>query len=181
MINAQLDKKGLFDKTGQLILTKIAGSWGDGTPVDVISKIAGTVEGQMQNQNVIDALKRVGAHMVKIVFQGFDEEAAGQNWTGAVKVAKTGGGSNTTTTTQGHALGTAYSSGGWRWVGETGRELMYVPRGAGIMSNPEAEKTAALGGGVMVNMAGAVIRDERDVHMLAYQVADIIERRKRRG
>lgn len=174
MVNAQLDKKGLFDQTGQLILTNIANGWGDGAQkIDVIGKLASVADKQLLDQNVIDSLKNVGAHMVKIVFAGFDEEASGQNWTGAVKVGKTG------SSTAGNALGTSYSSGGMRWVGETGRELMYVPRGAGIMANPQAEAMAA-GGGVTVNMPGAVIRDERDVVQLAYDVADIIERRSRR-
>jgi hypothetical protein len=57
----------------------------------------------------------------------------------------------------GYAGGTDYAPGGLAWVGERGKELMHVPRGAQIIPNHEL---GGLGGGnvtatINVNVAGA--------------------------
>lgn len=41
---------------------------------------------------------------------------------------------------QGYADGTDYASGGWSWVGERGKELMYVPRGAQITPHEQLSR-----------------------------------------
>lgn len=45
----------------------------------------------------------------------------------------------------GHAIGTSYSPGGLRWVGENGPELMNVPQGAQVI--PHYKATQVTGGG----------------------------------
>lgn len=46
-----------------------------------------------------------------------------------------GGGSS-----EGNASGTDFWRGGWTWVGEEGPELLNLPRGSQILSNPESKK-----------------------------------------
>jgi len=50
-----------------------------------------------------------------------------------------------------NASGTDSWRGGWTWVGERGRELVNLPRGTQIKSNPESEQMAR-GGNVTVNV-----------------------------
>lgn len=46
----------------------------------------------------------------------------------------------------GHSKGTAFSDGGWKWVGERGPELMRVPRGAEVMEHNRSMMMAGGGG-----------------------------------
>jgi tape measure domain-containing protein len=46
---------------------------------------------------------------------------------------------------QGYANGTSYAPGGYSWVGERGRELMYIPRGAQIVSSSQISQAAGQG------------------------------------
>lgn len=45
-----------------------------------------------------------------------------------------------------YASGTPYHSGGWAMVGEQGRELVRLPRGSAVYSNPVTERMLAGGG-----------------------------------
>lgn len=79
-------------------------------------------------------------------------------------------------------LGTRFWQGGPTWVGEGGRELLWLPRGAQIMPNRESEALAGAGaGGYGGPIAENVyVRSEEDLHKLAYLVIDY-QRRRRRG
>ncbi len=55
---------------------------------------------------------------------------------------------------EGHAAGTGYSDGGWKWVGEKGPELMRVRRGAEVMDHNRsmmfANQQRGSGGGLSI-------------------------------
>lgn len=73
-------------------------------------------------------------------------------------------------------LGTSYYDGGPTWVGEAGRELLVPPRGSQIVPNRTAEKLAGAVDRVAVTVQQMIVRDDKDVYALAYQVADILAR-----
>lgn len=75
-----------------------------------------------------------------------------------------------------NAAGTTSFRGGLTWVGERGPELIMAPRGARIFNNNESMQMAGAGG-VTVHIH-ATINNGLDVNQLAYQVADIVQRRR---
>jgi phage-related protein len=82
-----------------------------------------------------------------------------------------GGGNNTAAETPGNnASGTAFWRGGLTWVGESGRELVQLPRGSQIYSNRESERMAS---GAQVTLY-ATVQNDIDVEVLAWRVADLI-------
>ncbi len=76
-----------------------------------------------------------------------------------------------------NATGTSYFRGGLTWVGETGPELVMAPRGSRIFSNNESMQMAEAGG-VTVNLY-VTANTAIDWQQAAYQVADIIQQRRR--
>lgn len=74
----------------------------------------------------------------------------------------------------GQQLGTSYFSGGMTMVGESGPELAILPRGTEIVPNRDARR--ALGGNITISLAGAVIRNETDIEMVAHRVLDLLSR-----
>lgn len=89
-----------------------------------------------------------------------------------------------------NATGTRNYRGGWSWVGEAGRELMYVPPKADIYSNrasmgvlAQADRDAMAGadGGdfVTVNVYNTFNASSNiDIEAAAYKIADVIRRRR---
>jgi len=75
-----------------------------------------------------------------------------------------------------NAAGTTSFRGGLTWVGERGPELIMAPRGTRIFNNNESMQMAGAGG-VTVHIH-ATINNGLDVNQLAYQVADIVQRRR---
>lgn len=73
-------------------------------------------------------------------------------------------------------LGASYYAGGPTWVGEAGRELLIPPRGSQIIPNRTAEKLAGAADRVAVTVQQMIVRDDKDIYALAYQVADILAR-----
>ncbi|OMG60217.1 phage tail length tape measure family protein [Brevundimonas sp. ZS04] len=59
----------------------------------------------------------------------------------------------------GHAAGTDFSEGGWKWVGERGPELLRLPRGSQVMEHDRARQAAAGGSGMNVNLGGLTIKN----------------------
>lgn len=78
-----------------------------------------------------------------------------------------------------NALGTSYWRGGLTWVGETGPELVALPRGAQVRSTTESMAMAGAGGPAVV-IQQAIVRDERDIYEIAYRVDDLRRRQRRR-
>lgn len=76
-----------------------------------------------------------------------------------------------------NALGTQYWRGGLTWVGESRPELVNLPRGARVFSGAESAAMAGAGGPTVV-IQQAIIRDERDIHDLAYRIEDLRRRRR---
>jgi hypothetical protein len=79
------------------------------------------------------------------------------------------------------ALGDRFFQGGVALVGEQGPELISMPKGTRIYSNPETEGLlagAGNGGGVVVNIH-ANVGDGVDIERMAYRVAEVISRRGR--
>lgn len=74
---------------------------------------------------------------------------------------------------QGYADGTSFASGGWSWVGERGKELMYVPRGAQIVPH-ESLNRATQPTQVIVNPAGVYLDGRTLVNGLMPYIADAI-------
>lgn len=72
-----------------------------------------------------------------------------------------------------NATGTSYFRGGLTMVGETGPELVQLPRGSQIHSAGQTAQMAM--GGVTVNVA-ATVNNEQDAYVLARQVANILQR-----
>ena len=79
--------------------------------------------------------------------------------------------------TGGDQLGTSYAPGGWSWVGEAGRELVRLPRGAEVVPNRKSEEMAAIGAGVTVSVGQMVVQSEMDMYTVAYRLRDMMRRR----
>jgi len=74
-------------------------------------------------------------------------------------------------------LGTNYFGGGWTWVGEAGRELVRLPRGAEVIPNRRAEEMAGASSGVSISVGQMVVRDDMDLYSVAYRLNDLLRRR----
>lgn len=83
---------------------------------------------------------------------------------------------------EGRAKGSSFFPGGSTIVGERGPELVTLPRGAGILTAAQthAATAGAVGNGDTINITiPATIRQDIDVHRLAWAVADEIKRKRR--
>ncbi len=79
-----------------------------------------------------------------------------------------------------NASGTSYWRGGLTWVGEEGPELVDVPQGSRIYSNPESMAMAAEGERVTVQFTGPIaIANDMDIEMLVNKVLRRIQQRMR--
>lgn len=78
-----------------------------------------------------------------------------------------------------NAVGTNFWGGGVSLVGETGPELVYMPRGSKVAHSGETRALlAGAGGDVQVNVY-ATVANGIDVNALAYEIADVLRRRNR--
>lgn len=77
----------------------------------------------------------------------------------------------------GNAIGSLAFGGGVTRVGETGPELVMLPRGSRIVGARETEQLSA-GGGVTVVIQNATIRTEQDIYALAHQIREINRRER---
>jgi TP901 family phage tail tape measure protein len=101
--------------------------------------------------------------------------AAGAAATGAAAGTGASPGSSAAGT---NAIGTRNWRGGMTWVGETGPELVSLPRGSGIYSNSDSMAMAG-GGGITVNVNIASVASNIDMERFAHKIADIVQRRRR--
>ena len=104
---------------------------------------------------------------------GWIEDLLNWDWPGLPSLPSWLGGGNDTTaeTTGNNASGTPFWRGGLTWVGESGRELVQLPRGSAIYSNRESERMAASGAQVTVY---ATVQSDIDMETLAWRVVDLI-------
>nr|WP_312161234.1 phage tail length tape measure family protein [Brevundimonas diminuta] len=90
---------------------------------------------------------------------------AGLDWGGALKAMFGGGGGMSGALGalfsggEGHAAGTDFSPGGWKWVGERGPELLNLPRGSRVLEHNRALHAAAGGGAMNVSLGGLTIKN----------------------
>ena len=75
-----------------------------------------------------------------------------------------------------NAIGSQNWRGGMTMVGETGPELVMLPRGSRIFGAQETQRMAAAPAGVAVTVESMVVRSEMDIHEIAYRVADLLAR-----
>mgnify|MGYP000973273489 FL=1 len=90
-------------------------------------------------------------------------------------------------TTKNQAVGTSYFGGGLVNASEVTPEIAVLPRGVSrlprgtqiLSGNESAALLAGAGGGVTVIIQQATFRNERDMQRFAYEVDDLMQRRKR--
>ena len=93
-----------------------------------------------------------------------------------VKWLMGGGGGGSGGGTGNNAIGSQNWRGGMTMVGETGPELVMLPRGSRIFGAQETQRMAAAPAGVAVTVESMVVRSDMDIHEIAYRVADLLAR-----
>lgn len=82
----------------------------------------------------------------------------------------------------GNAQGTTNFAGGLTMVGENGPEIVALPASSRIYTNRESQRLASsgvgTGGGFSIVIQNAYMRSDRDVTQLAYEIDDILKRRR---
>lgn len=81
----------------------------------------------------------------------------------------------------GLASGTSYAKGGQYLVGETGPELVTLPRGASV---DRSSDTRGMMGGMTININNPVVREEQDIYTIIEEVKKVLtndQRLKRLG
>lgn len=79
----------------------------------------------------------------------------------------------------GNAVGTNYWGGGVSLVGETGPELVYMPRGSKVANSGQTRAMLNGGGGDTHVYVTANVDNGIDINTLAYEIADVLRRRNR--
>ncbi|MCB1715034.1 MAG: phage tail tape measure protein [Candidatus Competibacteraceae bacterium] len=168
----------VFIDASRGILNAIAQGFGESGDIDMVGRLAGAMRKNLELESSINALKNFGERVLEYVFQGYSEAAKEKNWPGAT-VGEAAAGAADTATGTGNAIGTRNWRGGLSWVGETGPELVALPRGSRIFS-PNESMALAGGGGVNVTVNVGTVANDVDIQRLAYQIADIVQRRRQR-
>lgn len=78
-----------------------------------------------------------------------------------------------------NALGTSYWGGGLTMVGETGPELVHLPRGAAVYPSAATADMMSNSGMISITINNPVVRSDRDIHDLANAVGRELKRRAR--
>lgn len=95
---------------------------------------------------------------------------------GAVnKVRGIFGGGKSKETPAANATGTSYFSGGWTTVGEHGPELVNLPGGSKILSNPVTQQVQGGSRNINVNVEHMEVRSEQDIERVAEEIIRKIE------
>ena len=95
---------------------------------------------------------------------------------GAVsKVRGIFGGGKSKETPAANATGTSYFSGGWTTVGEHGPELVNLPGGSKILSNPMTQQVRGGSRNITVNVEHMEVRSEQDIERVAEEIIRKIE------
>ncbi|OAO02716.1 hypothetical protein [Roseovarius indicus] len=155
---------------------------------DFAQMITGLVTGSLEAEQV---LARLQAALLKMLFSSLLQSTGLGSFISASFGGTSGGG------IPGFASGTDYAPGGPAIVGERGIELVDLPRGSRVMSNPETQRVMAKAGGqtgqvvhvtqqVINNVPGVEIeqRRERDAdgrEMLISEVNDAAARGRLTG
>lgn len=178
-LNTSLTDSKAFDSTSQAIMKAIADSMGKvtGDTVDLMGGIAKSMDISISTKNAIDDFLNIGGKIAKVLKQGIDEYFQSANIADSVGSAVKS--NSTTSVTSPNAIGTYNWRGGLTRVGETGMEVLDIPRGTRIYGSGE---TSAMGGGTTItNHFHVNVTNDVDVRKLAYQVTDIQNRQRRKG
>lgn len=152
-IVGQLATSDALGSVGQTILQKIVDSWSTISNIDIASKIAGAMNLNLGTADAIQILQDVGKRIFKIVFQGYDAAASGADYVSPVRSGVNNAEKASATTTVETPAGRSYG------------------RAAGLV--------AAAEGGVTLHNT-FVVNNQLDIMDVAYQVADLIQKRSRR-
>lgn len=130
----------VFTQSSAAILTSIANGFATTTTVDIAGKLATAMRNNLALEGSVNTLKDIGERILEYVFRGYEAAAKDKDWAYATVGSGPDGGSTTTgaTTATGNAIGTKNWRGGMTWVGETGPELVSLPRGSNIHSNSDS-------------------------------------------
>ena len=85
------------------------------------------------------------------------------------------GGGKSKETPATNATGTSYFSGGWTTVGEHGPELVNLPGGSKILSNPVTQQVQGGSRNINVNVEHMEVRSEQDIERVAEEIIRKIE------
>lgn len=159
----QLTESDALGSVGQTILQKIIDSWSNLSNIDVASKMANAMNVNLGTAEAIQVLQDVGEKIFKIIFQGYDAAASGADYVAPVntginnnKKANAAASATSTTNVTPPTAGRSYGQAG------------------GLMA-----AGAGAGGGAVINNT-FMVASPLDIVDVAYQVADIIQKRTRR-
>jgi TP901 family phage tail tape measure protein len=178
-----LENAEALKSVAQSIMEKVAGQFATVTGLDMVSKFAESFSTQLNTTTAKESLAKVGEKILELVYDGYLGAAEEKNWAEGVnakpKDPPTTGTTTTTPTPPGNAVGTSNWRGGLTWVGETGAELVNLPRGSRIYNNSDSMELLGAGGGNINVTINATVADGIDVERLAHRVADVIRSRRR--
>lgn len=179
LFTSYLDKADAFADVAQRIMARIVSQFGNVTGLDIVAKFTDAFRTQLDADDAIASLGRVGEKILELVFRGYLAAAQEHNWAEGVNAkGDTTNQSTTTTTTPGsNARGTRSWRGGMTWVGETGPELVSLPSRSRIFNPAESMALAGAGGDVYVTV-NASVASQIDIESLAYRISDVIRRRR---
>lgn len=150
-----------FADVGKTALTGVGNAFSDDTiAAEAMSNAATAMQSSLVNDpDTRAAWAEVGANAWQVFQEGFKPATGAGTSTPGSNVPPGG--------IPAFAAGTRFFRGGLALVGDAGPELVELPYGSRVYSNPEAREMA---GGVTVNMGGVVVRDRRDVDYLVYRL-----------
>lgn len=127
---------------------------------------------------VADAIGWAFPYIQGVIEQGLADAFGGavKAVSGAVsKVRGIFGGGKSKETPATNATGTSYFSGGWTTVGEHGPELVNLPGGSKILSNPVTQQVQGGSRNINVNVEHMEVRSEQDIERVAEEIIRKIE------
>lgn len=155
-----LERKEALTVVGAQVMTRIAEGLGNASGIDMIGKFATAFRAQLALPDAIEMLHDVGARILEFVYQGYSAAAKEKDWPYAT--VGSAGASTVNPPPPASASTTAGAS-------------------AAAEAEPAGKSRMALAGagGPIVNVY-ATVGNGVDLYQLAYQVADIIQKRSRR-
>jgi len=130
----------------------------------MVSKFTDAFRAQLGTDEAIASLAKVGEKILELVFRGYLDEARKRNWAEGVNAkgdTATSAGTTTNATTTTSAEAPAAS----------GRSRLFA-------DNSLVAAGAGAGGGNVYVTVNASVGSDIDINKLAYQIADVIRRRR---
>lgn len=164
LFTGYLDKADSFVEVAQAIMAKISNQFGNVTGMDIVAKFTDAFRAQLGTDDAVASLARVGEKILELVFRGYLDEARKRNWAEGVNAkgdtaTSTGTTTSATTTTSVEA------------PAASGRSRLFA-------DNSLVAAGAGAGGGNVYVTVNASVGSDIDINKLAYQIADVIRRRR---